>query len=70
MAIIISSATPRGSNSSAAPANNGTRLAGINFPGHFSAFPEIYYPNDMGQKSDAVFAGATSTDFATDLGLT
>ena len=29
----------------------------MNFPGHFSAFPEIYYPNDMGQKSDAVFAG-------------
>jgi hypothetical protein len=49
--------TPRGENSSGAPANNGTRLAGINFPGHFSAFPEQYYPNDMGQKSDAVFAG-------------
>ena len=35
-------ATPRGE--AGTPGNNGTKLAGINFPGHFSAFPEIYYP--------------------------
>ena len=34
-------ATPRGE--AGTPGNN-TKLAGINFPGHFSAFPEIYYP--------------------------
>ena len=35
-------ATPRGE--AGTPGTPGTKLAGINFPGHFSAFPEIYYP--------------------------
>jgi hypothetical protein len=48
-------ATPRGTSNASA---KGTAVRGINFPGHFGPFPEIYYPNDMGQRSDAVFCGS------------
>lgn len=49
--------TPRGGGNNSSGNASVSQLHGINFPGHFSAFPELYYPNDMGQKSDAVFAG-------------
>lgn len=37
--------------------NSTSHLRGINFPGHFSAIKHLYFPNDMGQRSDAAFCG-------------